>query len=160
MKICPTCNRTYADDALNFCLDDASTLSVFYDPHITQRFPHPRNTDQAPPRSSASEVTNKSEDVEKQTPADPFQPLNSIPVSAVHSKGGGTSIQHFERLDDGTQRLMYVADAFPRRPKINLFVLVVVSCIAAFLALIGAIVYWVSLRYKFQRHSVVLLLRA
>lgn len=98
------------------------------------------------PRSSATEVTNKSEDVETQTPADPFQSVNSIPVSVVHSKGGGTSIQHFERLDDGTRRLMYVADAFPRRRKINLFVLVEVSCLLALLALIGAIVYWFFLR--------------
>ncbi len=27
MKICPACNRTYADETLNFCLDDGSTLS-------------------------------------------------------------------------------------------------------------------------------------
>ncbi len=27
MKICPSCNRTYADETLNFCLDDGSTLS-------------------------------------------------------------------------------------------------------------------------------------
>ena len=146
MKICPTCNRTYADEALTFCLDDGSTLSAFYDPHVTQHIPPPRNTDQAPPRSSATEVTKKSEDVETQTPADPFQSVNSIPVSVVHSKGGGTSIQHFERLDDGTRRLMYVADAFPRRRKINLFVLVEVSCLLALLALIGAIVYWFILR--------------
>lgn len=26
MKTCPTCNRTYADDSLNFCLDDGATL--------------------------------------------------------------------------------------------------------------------------------------
>lgn len=48
MKICPTCNRTYADETLTFCLDDGSTLSAFYDPHVTQRIPPPRNTDQAP----------------------------------------------------------------------------------------------------------------
>jgi hypothetical protein len=131
---------------LTTCLDDASTLSAFYDPHDTQRILPPRNTDQAPPRASATEGTNKSEDIEIRTPADPFQPVNSIPVSVVHSKGGGTSIQHFERLDDGTQRLMYVADAFPRRRKLNLFVLVEVSCLLALLALIGKIVYWFFLR--------------
>lgn len=28
MKICPTCNRTYTDDTLSFCLQDGSTLSA------------------------------------------------------------------------------------------------------------------------------------
>jgi hypothetical protein len=28
MKICPKCNQTYADETLNFCLADGSTLSV------------------------------------------------------------------------------------------------------------------------------------
>jgi hypothetical protein len=28
MKICPTCRRTYSDDALNFCLDDGTVLTV------------------------------------------------------------------------------------------------------------------------------------
>ena len=31
MKTCPTCNRTYADETMNFCLDDGSTLSDPYD---------------------------------------------------------------------------------------------------------------------------------
>jgi hypothetical protein len=48
MKICPTCNRTYTDETLIFCLDDGSTLSASYDPHVTQRIPAPRSTDQAP----------------------------------------------------------------------------------------------------------------
>lgn len=48
MKICPTCNRTYADETLSFCLDDGSTLSAFYDSPATQRIPPARNTDQAP----------------------------------------------------------------------------------------------------------------
>lgn len=28
MKICPTCRRTYADDGLNFCLEDGSVLTI------------------------------------------------------------------------------------------------------------------------------------
>ena len=31
MKICPTCRRTYDDDALNFCLDDGSVLTFGVD---------------------------------------------------------------------------------------------------------------------------------
>jgi hypothetical protein len=48
MKICPTCNLTYADETLTFCLDDGSTLSASYDPPVTQRISPPRNTGQAP----------------------------------------------------------------------------------------------------------------
>jgi len=39
MKICPTCNRTYADETLNFCFDDGSTLSDPYDPDRNRSLP-------------------------------------------------------------------------------------------------------------------------
>lgn len=32
MKRCPKCNRTYADDAFTFCLEDGALLSAPYDP--------------------------------------------------------------------------------------------------------------------------------
>ena len=32
MKSCPTCNRTYPDDTLAFCLMDGAVLSAPYDP--------------------------------------------------------------------------------------------------------------------------------
>ena len=32
MKLCPTCNRTYADDGFTFCLSDGALLSAPYDP--------------------------------------------------------------------------------------------------------------------------------
>jgi hypothetical protein len=48
MKACPTCNRTYADETLTFCLVDGSILSAPYDPHETLRIPAPRSTDPAP----------------------------------------------------------------------------------------------------------------
>lgn len=47
MKQCPTCNRTYADDSITFCLADGSLLSAPYDPEATQRIPT-RNTDPPP----------------------------------------------------------------------------------------------------------------
>ena len=31
MKICPTCNRTYQDDSLSFCLEDGARLTGTYD---------------------------------------------------------------------------------------------------------------------------------
>ena len=30
MKKCPTCNRTYSDDTLSFCLEDGALLSAAY----------------------------------------------------------------------------------------------------------------------------------
>jgi hypothetical protein len=39
MKQCPTCNRTYADDSITFCLADGALLSASYDPVATQRIP-------------------------------------------------------------------------------------------------------------------------
>ena len=48
MKACPTCNRTYPDETLAFCLVDGSILSAPYDPHETQHLPAPRSTDPAP----------------------------------------------------------------------------------------------------------------
>lgn len=35
MKQCPTCNRTYPDDSLRFCLEDGSPLSPANDPDAT-----------------------------------------------------------------------------------------------------------------------------
>ena len=49
MKRCPQCNRTYADDALSFCLDDGSPLLSTSgpppsDPSATVQYPQPRDT--------------------------------------------------------------------------------------------------------------------
>jgi hypothetical protein len=61
MKSCPTCNRTYPDDTLAFCLVDGSILSAPYNSEATQRIPpsgstnppatevlHPDSTSKAP----------------------------------------------------------------------------------------------------------------
>ena len=39
MKICRTCNRTYADETMNFCLEDGATLSELYDPNQNAGLP-------------------------------------------------------------------------------------------------------------------------
>jgi PAN domain-containing protein len=39
MKICPVCKRTYADETLNFCLDDGSTLSDSSTPDKSRSLP-------------------------------------------------------------------------------------------------------------------------
>jgi TonB family protein len=52
MKLCPTCQRTYEDDALRFCLEDGTALvgaeGSAYDPGATIRMTGPRVTDDAP----------------------------------------------------------------------------------------------------------------
>ncbi|PYS49654.1 MAG: hypothetical protein DMF68_09445 [Acidobacteria bacterium] len=49
MKRCPTCNRTYEDDSLSFCLDDGTPLlsASSYDPEATIKIPAGRVTNQA-----------------------------------------------------------------------------------------------------------------
>lgn len=59
MKSCPTCNRTYTDASLNFCLEDGTPLTMSaagnaapgFDPNATIRYTDPRDT-----KSRAAEV--------------------------------------------------------------------------------------------------------
>lgn len=48
MKRCPTCNRTYEDATLRYCLNDGSLLTSDYDPQATQRVDLPRATSGQP----------------------------------------------------------------------------------------------------------------
>ena len=52
MKLCPTCQRTYEDDALRFCLEDGTALlsaeGSAYDPGATIKIPAARVTSDAP----------------------------------------------------------------------------------------------------------------
>src|ERR1044072_4076754 len=52
MKRCPSCNRSYTDTSLNFCLEDGSPLVSNHpsvDPNATMRYPSPRDTAEPPP---------------------------------------------------------------------------------------------------------------
>jgi hypothetical protein len=53
MKRCPTCNRTYTDLSLNFCLEDGTPLKADGptepDPNATIRYPDARTTAEPPP---------------------------------------------------------------------------------------------------------------
>src|SRR5689334_11613589 len=52
MKRCPTCNRTYTDLSLNFCLEDGTPLTSDFpgaDPNATMRYPSARDTAEPPP---------------------------------------------------------------------------------------------------------------
>ncbi|PYS71032.1 MAG: hypothetical protein DMF69_11685, partial [Acidobacteria bacterium] len=52
MKRCPSCNRSYTDASLNFCLEDGTPLVVDApppaDPNATMRYPSPRDTAEPP----------------------------------------------------------------------------------------------------------------
>ena len=52
MKSCPTCNRTYTDASLNFCLEDGTPLvsspPAGFDPNATIRYTDPRDTGHPP----------------------------------------------------------------------------------------------------------------
>jgi hypothetical protein len=52
MKSCPSCNRTYTDASLNFCLEDGTPLTNTpapgIDPNATIRYTDPRDTGQPP----------------------------------------------------------------------------------------------------------------
>ena len=45
MKSCPACNRTYADEMLNFCLEDGSILSAPDEPDKTLQISVPQTSD-------------------------------------------------------------------------------------------------------------------
>ena len=53
MKRCPSCNRTYTDVSLNFCLEDGTPLisdaPPAFDPHATVRYTEPPPTTPPPP---------------------------------------------------------------------------------------------------------------
>lgn len=53
MKRCPSCNRTYTDVSLNFCLEDGTPLvsdaATPFDPHATVRYTQPPSTSTPPP---------------------------------------------------------------------------------------------------------------
>jgi len=53
MKRCPSCNRTYTDTSLNFCLEDGTPLisdvAPVSDPNVTIQYPTPRHTTEPPP---------------------------------------------------------------------------------------------------------------
>jgi periplasmic protein TonB len=54
VKSCPVCNRTYTDEALNFCLADGAFLSAPNDPQPTVASPPPRGTE-APTKALPAE---------------------------------------------------------------------------------------------------------
>lgn len=60
MKSCPTCNRTYPDDTLAFCLVDGSVLSAPYDPQMAQPYSQPYGSEH--PTIEMSNAASKTSD--------------------------------------------------------------------------------------------------
>jgi len=85
MKKCPTCNRTYADDTLRFCLDDGSILSAAYDPQATQGMPARRGGD-----SQATEILLHPEKAADTIESRSYPTMPSPPSPAFVGQAGPT----------------------------------------------------------------------
>jgi hypothetical protein len=78
MKRCPTCNRTYTDTSLNFCLEDGTPLTTGappVDPNATIRYPSARDTAEPPP----TEIYRPQPQVVSPRPATPPPPAAPLP---------------------------------------------------------------------------------
>jgi hypothetical protein len=83
MKRCPTCNRTYSDETITFCLDDGSLLSPSFDSEaITERY-HPDATQRIPGRPTSPPPTEVF--LNNQTPTEILPPQWS-PAPSVERK--------------------------------------------------------------------------
>lgn len=94
MKRCPTCNRTYTDLSLNFCLEDGTPLSTDApggpDPNATLRYPSPRDTAEPPPteiyRPAPSTATPRPAPAPPPPPPPPQQQWSPTPTQVPHKK--------------------------------------------------------------------------
>lgn len=95
MKSCPTCNRTYPDDTLAFCLVDGAVLSAPYDPEQTRRIPPTRATSPAATEVLPSSASGESSTPPQSTihaPAPQVPPLHPPNVSAATTESPKKSI--------------------------------------------------------------------
>src|SRR6185369_7233575 len=92
MKRCPSCNRSYTDPALNFCLEDGTPLVVDApppsDPNATMRYPAARDTAEPPPTEIyRSDTLISQAPTPTPPPASPPQPQwTPIPAAAPKKK--------------------------------------------------------------------------
>lgn len=84
MKRCPNCNRTYTDEALNFCLEDGTPLLGATENNETMRYGAPRATNPPPTEvyrpapAAPPPVTNRAPHFQPQwSPAPIAQPRKS-----------------------------------------------------------------------------------
>ena len=90
MKRCPTCNRTYTDLSLNFCLEDGTPLTSDIpgvDPNATIRYPSARDTAEPPPTEIYRPTTQPTPRPAPPPPPPPVQPQWSpTPTEAPRRK--------------------------------------------------------------------------
>jgi hypothetical protein len=93
MKRCPSCNRTYTDLSLNFCLEDGAPLvsdaARASDPHATLCYPAPRDTSEPPP----TEIYRQETPILDQVPVivqpgqwSPTPPISQMPQTGARKK--------------------------------------------------------------------------
>src|ERR1043165_5335422 len=75
MKRCPSCNRSYTDTSLNFCLEDGTPLvsdapPPASDPNATMQYPPARDTAEPPP----TEIYRPDNPIISQAPVPPPPP--------------------------------------------------------------------------------------
>jgi hypothetical protein len=96
MKRCPTCNRTYTDLSLNFCLEDGTPLTVAPDPNATIRYPAGRDTSEPPPTEIYRPQPPPPVSTPRQTapppPPPPSQPQWTPPPAAVPRKKSNAAL--------------------------------------------------------------------
>lgn len=99
MKRCPKCNRTYADDAFTFCLEDGALLSAPYDPEkkeepistIQSGGPPPTAVlpanetggQELPPTIKSAPSPANAEEAKPQTAVHPPSPARTSPLKYV-----------------------------------------------------------------------------
>jgi hypothetical protein len=74
MKRCPTCDRTYTDPSLNFCLEDGTPLAPdapAFDPNATVRYPSGKDTAEPPPTEIYRPEPRVTSPTPRRTPAPP-----------------------------------------------------------------------------------------
>lgn len=90
MKRCPTCNRTYTDLSLNFCLEDGTPLASDappVDPNATMRYPPARDTSEPPP----TEIYRPEPAAPRPTTPPPPPPTRPAPPPPQWQPGPGTA---------------------------------------------------------------------
>jgi len=93
MKRCPTCNRTYTDTSLNYCLEDGTPLTTdapAVDPNATIRYPAARDTSEPPPteiyRPQQPQVVTPRPTTPPPPPPPPAPQWTPTPISAPPRK--------------------------------------------------------------------------
>lgn len=138
MKSCPTCNRTYPDDTLAFCLMDGAVLSAPYD-HQATRYPSDARRAAPPPTEviPRSEISENSA-VPSTMPSPQLSTIQARPPS-VPSVNWSDEKASKVRAEDWDRLVKVWEDKVGRRPGVgNRARFVVLRLVAFGLVLLSA----------------------